>query len=52
MPLRDRNGETIGAVRVEMSSFRGQTEGNALMRAKPLLDRMQEQITSLEDLLH
>jgi len=52
VPLRDRNGETIGAVRVEMNSFRGQTEGNALMRAKPILDRMQEQITSLEDLLH
>ena len=33
MPLHDRNGEVVGAVRITMESFRGQTEQNVLARA-------------------
>ncbi|HEX7652923.1 MAG TPA: hypothetical protein VF607_05420 [Verrucomicrobiae bacterium] len=33
MPLRDRNGEYIGAVRVELDSFLGELENTALTRA-------------------
>jgi len=51
VPLRDRNGDPMAAVRVEMGTFRGQTEDNAVIRTKPLIERMQAQVTSLEDLL-
>jgi len=50
MPLRDRNGEAIAAVRVVMKSFRGQTEENAIIRAAPIVKKLQAQIQSLEDL--
>lgn len=40
MPLHDRNGETVAAVRVEMRSFPGQTEANAIARARPILQEM------------
>jgi hypothetical protein len=51
MPLRDRNGETIAAVRVTMESFPGQTEQNAYVRAAPIAEFMQARITTLEDLV-
>jgi hypothetical protein len=50
MPLRDRNGDPIAAVRVVMKSFRGQTEENAILRATPLVKELQAQVQSLEDL--
>jgi len=33
VPLRDRNGDSMAAVRVVMKSFPGQTEANAIVRA-------------------
>jgi hypothetical protein len=50
MPLRDRNGDPIAAVRVVMKSFPGQTEDNALVRATPIVKEMQARIQTLEDL--
>src|SRR5262249_1658475 len=37
MPLRDRNGEPIAAVRLIMNSAVGQTEENAIIRAQPVV---------------
>ena len=33
LPMRDRNGDPVAAVRVTMKSFPGQTQNNALARA-------------------
>lgn len=51
MPLRDRNGDVIAAVRVVMETFRGQTEDNAVVRAAPVVKSIQRQVNSTEDLL-
>lgn len=51
MPLRDRNGDPIAAVRVEMNSFFGETQDTALTRATELVKRMQEQVTTLQELM-
>ena len=50
MPLRDRNGEPIAAVRVVMQSFPGQTEQNAFARARPVVKAMQKQVQTLAEL--
>jgi len=50
MPLRDRNGDAIAAVRVVMKSFPGQTEENAIIRAVPIVKDIQHRIQSLDDL--
>jgi hypothetical protein len=50
LPLHDRNGDPIAAVRVEMKSFPGQTKKNAVIRAAPIVKRMQARVLSLEDL--
>jgi hypothetical protein len=49
MPLRDRNGEPIAAARVVMETFTGQTEQNALARARPIVKEMQARVQSLEE---
>src|SRR5439155_14347171 len=41
MPLHDRNGETVAAVRVLMKSFKGQTEQNAVARALPIVKEIE-----------
>jgi hypothetical protein len=51
LPFRDRNGDAMGAVRVRLDSFFGETQKNALTRASMIVKRMQAQITSSEDLL-
>ncbi len=51
MPLHDHNGEYIAAVRVKLRSFFGETDNNAVMRAKIILNLMEEFGTSAEDLL-
>lgn len=50
MPLRDRNGETIAAVRVHLNTFTGQTEQNALIRAMPIVKEMQASVQTKEEL--
>ena len=42
LPLHDRNGDTAAAIRVEMDSFAGQTEQNALARALPIVKGMEK----------
>jgi hypothetical protein len=51
MPLHDRNGETVAAARVILSTFPGQTEQNALARALPIVKEMEGRITSLQALI-
>jgi len=51
MPMRDRNGEPIAAVRVVMKTFPGQTEGNAGARATPIVREMQARVQSMQDLV-
>jgi hypothetical protein len=51
MPLHDRNGDTVGAVRVLLRSFRGQTEQNAIARALPIVKGLEARIRSAKDLI-
>jgi len=50
MPWRDRNGDPMAAVRMNMETFSGQTEQNALARARPIVKYMQGQAQTLEEL--
>lgn len=50
LPLTDRNGDPMAAVRVELKSFFGETRDNALLRAKMIVARMQAQALSSQDL--
>jgi hypothetical protein len=51
LPLRDRNGDPVAAVRVIMKTFAGQTEQNAMARAMPVVKEMQSRLTLLQDLV-
>jgi hypothetical protein len=51
MPVRDRNGEAVAAVRLRMDTFVGQTEANALARARPIVKEIQARVQSLDDLI-
>lgn len=50
LPIHDRNGEVAAALRVEMKSFPGQTESNALARAVPIAKEMEKRIVEARDL--
>ena len=51
LPLRDRNGDPVAAVRVIMKTFAGQTEQNAFARARPIVQDLQSRFSSLQDLV-
>ena len=51
LPLRDRNGDSVAAVRVMMKTFAGQTEQNAFARARPVVQDLQSRFSSLQDLV-
>ncbi len=51
LPLHDRNGEAVAAVRVEMKPFPGQTEQNAILRAMPIVKRMEQRFKEAKDLV-
>lgn len=51
IPVRDRNGDSVAALRVEMKAFPGQTEQNALVRALPIAKHMEKQFQSAKDLV-
>ena len=51
LPLHDRNGEFIAAVRVRLKSFFGETQDNAIVRAHLILEKIQGQIMSEKDLM-
>ena len=50
MPLNDRNGNPMAAVRVQLKSFPGETEDAAVDRVRPYIKEMQAQVTSSEEL--
>ncbi|HYE31288.1 MAG TPA: family 16 glycoside hydrolase [Methylomirabilota bacterium] len=50
LPLHDRNGDVVAAVRLEMEAFRGQTENNALARALPIMKELEARIRETKDL--
>jgi hypothetical protein len=50
LPLRDRNGDPIAAVRVQLKSFLGETQDNALTRAMMIVRTIQDHISSKEEL--
>jgi len=49
MPLRDHNGEIVAAARVHMTTFPGQTERNAVIRAKPIVNEIEKMMRSSQD---
>ena len=51
LPLRDRNGDPVAAVRVIMKKVVGQTEQHAFARARPIVLEMQNRFGSLQDLV-
>jgi len=50
LPLRDRNGDPMAAVRVQLKSFLGETQDTALTRATMIIKDIQAQITSKDEL--
>ncbi len=50
MPLHDRNGDAVAAVRVVLQPFPGQTEQAALARARPIVKEMEKRVRSAKDL--
>ncbi|HEY4951882.1 MAG TPA: hypothetical protein VII71_00680 [Verrucomicrobiae bacterium] len=51
LPLRDRNGDPVAAVRLRLKSFVGETQDNAVTRATLLIRRMEGQIGSTDQLM-
>jgi hypothetical protein len=50
LPLHDRNGENIAAVRVQLKSFFGEMQETALTRARTIVKEIQQQVESEKDL--
>ena len=50
MPLNDRNGDPVAAVRVELKSFFGETQDIAVDHSRDIVKQMQEQIVFGQDL--
>ena len=51
LPLRDRNGEPIAAVRLRLKSFLGEMQDTALSRANMILKVMEKQVTTAAELM-
>jgi hypothetical protein len=51
LPLRDRNGDPMAAVRVALKSFLGETQDTALTRATKIVQDLQAQAASKEELM-
>ena len=51
VPLHDKNGDVVAAVKFVMKPFLGQSSENALARALPLVRAMESRILTAEDLL-
>jgi len=51
LPLRDRNGDPMAAMRVQLKSFFGETQDTVLARATMILKQMQAQVASKEELI-
>ena len=51
VPMRDRNGDPVAAVRVIMKASAGQDEQSAFARALPVVKEMERKISSIKDLV-
>ncbi len=51
LPMHDRNGEVIAAVRVEMKPTIGQSGQNAMLRAMPIVKQMEQRFKEAKDLV-
>jgi len=51
LPLRDRNGDPMAAVRLRLKSFMGETQDHAVTRATQIVHDMQAQVTTAKDLM-
>jgi len=51
LPLRDRNGDPVAAVRLIMKASAGQNEQSAFARALPVIREMGRQVSSIQDLV-
>jgi hypothetical protein len=51
LPLRDRNGDPVAAVRVIMKRVAGQNEQHAFARAMPVVKELQSRVRSMQDLV-
>jgi hypothetical protein len=51
LPLHDRNGDVVAVVRVVLKAFLGQTEENAVARAKPIVREMERRVRTARDLV-
>ncbi len=51
MPIHDKNGDAFAVVHMELESFTGQTDENAISRAMPIVRMIQERLSSPQDLL-
>jgi hypothetical protein len=50
LPLRDRNGEVVAALRTTMKSFKGETQDTALARALIVKKDLEERLATLQDI--
>jgi hypothetical protein len=51
VPLRDRNGDPVAALRLRMDSFPGQTQDNAIVRARPVVQFIESRFRNARDLV-
>ena len=50
MPLRDRNGDIVAALKVKLKSFRGETQANAVARATIVKKAVELQLNTMQDI--
>jgi hypothetical protein len=50
LPLHDKNGDPVAAVRFEIDPFPGQTEKNVLERTGPLIKEMEQRVAANKEL--
>ncbi len=51
LPLRDKNGDPVAAVRVILKPSPGQSEQNAFARAVPIVRELESRVSSVQDLV-
>jgi hypothetical protein len=51
VPVRDRNGDSVAALRVTLKAFPGQTENNAIARAMPINKEISLRLQSAKSIL-
>jgi hypothetical protein len=50
MPLRDRNGDVVGALAIKMKAFKGETESTAVAKATLLKREVELQLETMQDI--